>query len=179
MENLQAACVFAGMLLLAKRIWTARDSAQRVLFCGLTLLYLTLLIRELDLREFDLPLLNTFLRGRGRNIWLGLCWLGALVLFLRQARPVWKVFVGWLSQPGGALLLLAGGGWILGGLVDQLKPFASKAQNLLIEELIESNAAITMLACAIWAGIKRNGSAPAAVNSAELDTPEAKQECTR
>jgi hypothetical protein len=84
-----------------------------------------------------------------RDVVLGFCWFAGLILFLKNARPVWREFIDWLYRPAGALLLLAGAGWLLGGLIDQFKPLDGKAANLMAEELLEINAAAAMLAGAI------------------------------
>ncbi len=163
MENFQAACLFLSLLFLWFCIWTANRPAQRILFCGLMLLYLNMLVRELDFRSFDLPRLNFWLRGSVRNVWLSFCWAAGLILFLRNARPVWNEFLGWLRQPASAWLLLAGSGWIIGGAIDQLKPFTGSPRNLMAEELVETNAAMAMLASAALTTFFRNRPSTSAV----------------
>ena len=149
MENAQAGCLFIGMALLAGASWKSKRASQRILFGGLMLLYLTMLVRELDFRNLNAPRLHFWLHGRVRDVVLGFCWFAGLMLFLRNARPVWREFIDWLYRPAGAWLLLAGAGWFLGGLFDQFKPLEGKQANLMAEELLEINAGVAMLAGAI------------------------------
>jgi hypothetical protein len=148
MENFQAGCLFVGMVFLLKGSWSATNPPRRILLLGIMLLYLTMLVREIDLRGSSLSWLHYWLHGGVRNIWLGSCWAVALILFLRNARPVWNEFRGWLREPAAGWLLLAGVGWILAAGIDKLKPFASSGGNLMAEELLEVNAAVAMLASA-------------------------------
>jgi len=115
------------------------------------LLYGTLLVLEVDLREFDLPRINRLLNGKVRNVWLGGLWALGLVLFLRDARNVWSIFLRWLPTRACSLLLMAGALWFAGALFDKLKPFSNQDTDLMAEELVETNAALLMLVFAVWA----------------------------
>lgn len=150
MENFQVGCLAVGIFFLLRAARRASSSPPRRLFLGgIILLYGTFLLLEFDVREFHIPWLTLLLNGTVRNVWVGSLWLFGLIAFLRRARSTWAEFVAWVRTSAGALLLIAGCFWASGWLVDHLKLFASVDGNLMLEELMEANAAPLMLISAI------------------------------
>ncbi len=146
MENYQA----MGLLLcVGTWLWCVmrtQSRAERIFFASLALFSVSILVLEVDFRKMDAPTLNKVMNGRIRDIWLGLLWLGATVLFLKNKRPVFKVFLGWLRSRAGVLLLIGGVFWILAAMID--KSLLGE-KSLFREELMEVNAALFMLGSAL------------------------------
>lgn len=155
MENLQVAFLLIGG---AWFILSARRSAtgERVLYAGMVVLYLTFLVLEVDLRRYDLPVLNLLLNGVIRDIWLGGLWVLAFIWFLTNWRAAWQAFIRWLRTPGALFLIAAGGLWAASAVVDKLNPIESPSLNLFVEELLEINATWLMLASAVLTWRRRS-----------------------
>src|SRR5262245_62064388 len=145
MENTQAACLFATMLLFVWNLYLAKEGTERIFLLGVCLVSGTFLVLEVDLRKVEIPALNRVWNGSIRNAWLGALWIGAFLLFVRQAVPVLACFLDWSRSRAGTLFLLGCLLWLLSALVDKAKPFTSLADNLMGEELIENNATLFML----------------------------------
>jgi hypothetical protein len=126
------------------------DVAGRVLFGGVALLHFTILLLELELREFNLPAVNFIINGRFRDIWVGVLWVVALVCFLKRRIAVWTMFRCWLRSPGARLLVAAGVLWVVSGVVDKANLIEPHLLNEFAEEVVEINATWLMLVAAVW-----------------------------
>ncbi len=142
MENFQAACILAGLILLIICMRLGRSKAEKILVAGIALLYATLLVLEVDLRRVDVGFLNLIWNGPIRDAWLGALWLAALWMFLRNREEVWRVFTAWIRRPSGMVMIAGGACWILSGIVDK---GLALDKTLFLEEIIEVNAAWLML----------------------------------
>lgn len=154
MENIEAACLMAGMLVL---VWHARRfqlRPQRIVAAGFALLFGTFLVLEVDVRESDLRPLIIALNGRIRDLWLGSLWLGALLLFWRDKWSIWRLCLQWLRTSAGLLMLCAGALWIASAGVDKA---LIVDKDLFLEELLEVPATILMLASALHLGFTPEG----------------------
>lgn len=141
MENFQALCLVAGFgFCLAALVQSERDP-PRVFVLGLALLFLTMFVLEVDTRKLEVPVLVMLFNGTVRNVWLGIVWLGAAVLFFRNMQPVWRVFAGWLRSRSGGLFIATGVFWVLGRISDKA---LLGSKDLFLEELMEVNAGVLM-----------------------------------
>jgi hypothetical protein len=147
MEITQAALLGVGLLLLGRSAWVAGPGPQRVLHCGLMLLYGTFLLLEVDTRDFGIKQLDVFFNGIVRNLWLGGLWVWLGVAALRCFWPLWRTFRQWLPGCAGLLLCASGALWITSRVVEQLHLFPEAG--FFPEELVETNAALLMLAAAL------------------------------
>jgi hypothetical protein len=165
MENFQAGCLALGGVLLGHRAWRSGKGAERAWLGALALLYVTFLFLELDTGEFDWPAVNTVLQGVVRNAWLGLLWSVAGLALFRHRRDVPEVARRWLGTSPGKLLLTAGLFWAAGSVVDKTEPFLLRSQNMLVEEIWESNAALLMALAAVI-GSRRAGPVSSGITTA-------------
>lgn len=149
MENFQVGCLGVGGVLFLWRAWLAKAGVERVVFAALALFYLTFLIREFDTRKFDVPMVTSVLSGTVRNVWLGALWVVAGYFIYRSRATVFGWGWRWLGTPAGRLFLAAGVFWVLGAAVDKLELFGSKPRDMLVEELLEVNAALLMAIVAV------------------------------
>lgn len=149
MENLQALLLLGGAILF---FWNSfkSQSGERMLYAGVGLLHLTFLVLEVDLRAYDLPALNRIFNGRIRDAWLGGIWLLAVWWCWSNRIPTWQAFTRWLRTPAGLFLIIAGGFWVISGVVDKLDPIQPHELNLFVEEQTEVNATWLMLVSAAW-----------------------------
>ncbi len=113
-ENFQALMLFISMLVFAIYLFRCDQSLQVVTYCGF-LLFLTFLLREVDVESFKIP--GIFIQigsGHGRNIILLSLWLIALAFFFERAGQNMLIVRQLLhSRPGkwyviGVLMLLLG-----------------------------------------------------------------------
>jgi len=113
-ENFQALMLFISMLVFAIYLFRCDQSLQVVTYCGF-LLFLTFLLREVDVESFKIP--GIFIQigsGHGRNIILLSLWLIALAFFFERAgQNILIVRQLFHSRPGkwyviGVLMLLLG-----------------------------------------------------------------------
>jgi hypothetical protein len=113
LENAQAIILFLSMLVLSYALVNAEKGNRGVLFAG-ALACLTFFLREVDVKDFDLPQAIIFVgSGSGRNATLGALWLLVFVGIFRRFSYYKEVFSRLLfSTPcflfcvGGALLLI-------------------------------------------------------------------------
>lgn len=148
MENFQALCIAFGFVLFLWQL-SAQPPPQRVLFSGLALFYATFLVVEFDTRELGWGAAATALNGPVRNAWLAALWVLLCVWAFRHRRALFQIVRQWLGSPAGLLLMASGAFWLAGGIVDKLKLLGASSQNLLAEELLETNAALLMLLAAV------------------------------
>lgn len=148
MENTQALGLFCGLVLYAWHGAREKSLGRRKLLLSLSLIYLTLLVLEVDVRKWGVLWLNKALNGRLRDLWLGLLWMTNSILILRDIRAFWHSGLAWLRSPSGVLVILAGVLWVISGLVDKLRLYPDAHH--FPEELIETNACLLMLLAAAW-----------------------------
>jgi hypothetical protein len=176
MENFQAICIGLGFLLYLGQIRSSQPP-HRLLVAALAVFYLTFVVVEFDTRELGWRTAAVVLNGPVRNIWLVALWAAICVWALRHRRIVLPTGWRWLGSPSGLLLMGSGVFWIVAGAVDKLKLFSPPARNLLVEELLETNAALLMVVAAIaivrWTG--QAGAVPI-TSGAELPKPQGSRE---
>jgi hypothetical protein len=142
MENFQVVCLVLGLCVLGAAIGTLRERTGRIVLFGISLLYLTLFVHELETRKFQSRLLVALTNGRIRDLWTGALWVWGAALFLRDRVAVWQWFRRWIRSPAGYLLCAAGICWLASGAVDK-SLFVIKT--FFLEEIFEVNAAALML----------------------------------
>lgn len=147
MENFQAAALLMGLIPCCWAVVRDQSLAQRILCGGLALLFATFIVLEVDIRKFDAPLLNKLFNGRIRDLWLGVLWGVAGILFLRHRSAVWQRFTQWLFSGAGWYMLAAGGLWVCSAIVDKLSLFPESHH--FFEELLEINATFLMFVSAL------------------------------
>ncbi|MEO6183482.1 MAG: hypothetical protein ABIP71_10390, partial [Verrucomicrobiota bacterium] len=162
MENFQAACLGLGFLIWLVASFRTKNRAEQILLAGLALFYFSFLILEVDFRKFHAPILNTLFNGRIRDAWLGCLWLGAGIIFYKNANPAWKEFLDWLKNPCGILIIVSGAHWLASGLID--KSFTARKE-LYHEELLEVNASLLMLLSSILFLLRKRENSKAGENA--------------
>lgn len=138
MENLQLLFLSCGFVLFFRSA-SGQHTGVRVLVMGLALLYLTMAVRELEVRPFGLPWLTAIMKGWGRKIWLGLLWLVAAIWFWRHRLPAWQAFRAWLRSPSGLFFLAGSPLLLVASFVEKADFFESATSTMFAEELIELN----------------------------------------
>jgi hypothetical protein len=173
MENFQAICIALGFFIFLGQIRSTRPP-QRLLVCALATFYLTFVVVEFDTRELGWRTAALILNGPVRNVWLVGLWILLCLWALRHRRPLLQTGWQWLWSPSGWLLMGAGVFWLVAGAVDKLKLFSPPSRNLLVEELLESNAALLMLVAAVatvrWS--IQPAPSPMTTGAAELPKPQ-------
>ena len=124
-----------------------RVASRRTLFGSLALFYATFIILEVDTRAFNAPWFNWCFNGAVRDLWLGGLWVIAGGCFFRFWRDTWRLFTEWVASLAGVCLLAAGGFWLASGACDKVRFFPGSHH--FVEELLEVNAGILMLLCAV------------------------------
>jgi hypothetical protein len=152
LENLQAAALFLALMLSLVNLAPLRRRPPPYIAAGLAVLFLTLLLRELDLEKFDLPdILTTLGSGTGRNLLLGL--LCAVVLFsvARNRHRLKGDTLAYICSPLMYYLLAAATLYLVGEAMDKkLLPLA-KPTRVFWEETAECLAAFwSVLGTAVW-----------------------------
>jgi hypothetical protein len=149
MDNLQTLFTLTGAILF---FLAARHSeiGFKVLATGLALLFLSLAVRELDVRPFMIPWLTAIMKGTGRNIWLGALWVAAAIWFCRHWVATLRAFQIWLRAPAGCIFLSAIAMLVLANITEKSGFFASETTTMFAEELIELNGQWLLLLSAIW-----------------------------
>jgi hypothetical protein len=177
MENFQAICIALGFLIYLRQI-PSSPPAQRLLICALALFYLTFVVVEFDTRELGWRTAALVLNGAVRNAWLAALWILLCLWGLRRRRTLVPTGWRWFWSPSGWLLMASGVFWIVAGSVDKLKVFSPPARNLLVEELLETNAALLMLVAAVttvrWAS--QAAALPISTHAAELPKAQSSRE---
>lgn len=148
MENVQLACLFAGVVILLVGARLTGQPGLRVIFSGGALVYLTLFLLEFDVRPFKIPVLTQLLNGPVRNSWVSALWLLLLAAIVKHHTAVIPAFRAWVLSSAGILLMVAAGFWAAGKFAEELRLFASAHQNMFAEELMESHAALIMVLAA-------------------------------
>jgi len=125
-------------------------SPERLLFSGLTLLGVSCLLREVDVRGFNLnPVVTSMVNGLGRNLILGLMWLGLLLACALNVRRLSTIFLAWVKSPAGHAILLAGLFLFLGRPFDRNAFVIPKSAAQFCEELCESNGYLLLFLSSI------------------------------
>jgi hypothetical protein len=143
LENIQAAALVSAAIILA--LAAAKTSgSRRVFVLGLSLFCFVFLMLEFDTRAFNSPLLRRLTNGTPRNLWLGTVVALYAFAFWRRRFEMPPLFVRWLSDRAGLLMLIAGGFWIAGAIFEHGPIFSDPETKLILEEVIEVDAALFM-----------------------------------
>jgi hypothetical protein len=152
LENLQAAALFLALVLSLVNLAPLRRQPPPYVAAGLAVLFLSLLLRELDVEKLGLPGVLTFLwSGTGRNLLLGLLW-GAVLLGVAMNRHRLKEdTLAYIRSPLLYYLLAAATFYFVGEALDKkLLPLA-KPVSAFWEETAECLAAFwCVLGTAVW-----------------------------
>ncbi len=151
MENAQAGCLLFGFLTLLIIIYQEQGKSFRILFFGVALLYMTFLLRELELHSvgaYDGLLLIT--NPPVRNYWVSALWILAAIIFICNIKKTWSAFLIWLKSVAGHLMLWAGLFYALADIYDKDLLDIDPTISVFLEEFLESNAAVLMLLSAAF-----------------------------
>jgi hypothetical protein len=103
-ENIQAGFLLLALFFTVRRFRSERGWNSVLIFFFLT--FLTILLREIDLRPFPLPRSVVLLSSKGRNLALAIGWSVFLYFFIRHYRAAIKEFVILLRKVSGKYILL-------------------------------------------------------------------------
>ena len=150
LESLQA----LGLLLAALGFLGAGAPGQprslHALGWSLALFCLTFFLLEFDTRPFGIEPLTRLTNGPVRDAWLAGLWLAMAGVVLARWRAVWATFRGWLATPSGGAMVAAGAFWLLSQALET-GPFQDVLGPHFLEELMEVNAVLLMLAAGVLA----------------------------
>jgi hypothetical protein len=165
LENFQAVALALGAIVLA--IGSARCLAgARVFVLGVSLFCFIFLMLEFDTRAFNVPLLRKMTNGTPRNLWLGTLVALYAYAFWRKRTEMPGLFQRWVQHRAGLLMLLSGGFWIAGAVFEHGDFFSDTNVTLILEEVLEVDAALFMTWSAI-ATLKLFSGAGAATSKRE------------
>lgn len=148
MENLHGSFLLLGCVVIFSSLGRFAGG-ERILRAGLGLFFLNFVVREVDLRAYDLPTVNFLIRGWFRNSWLAGFWLLGALWFLRHRVAVWQAFRDWSPTAAARLLVVAGVIWVLSTGAEKLHLIQPPDRGLFVEELLETNACWLMLVAAV------------------------------
>ena len=144
LENFQAITLAIAALALAVAA-TKCSGASRIFALGLSLFCFVFLMLEFDTRAFNNTLLRRLTNGTPRNIWLGTLVAIYAFAFWRHRMELLPLFGRWLSDRAGLLMLLSGGFWIAGAIFEHGRFFSAPETTLILEEVVEVDAALFMV----------------------------------
>ena len=143
MENLQAGLLLAGFVRLCVHVRQAKESGTRILCALMAWGYLAFLVREFDVRAFNVGWLTLLLSGRVRAAWVAFALLLLAIWALRNLRSVITAAHAWRRTLAAVLMVASGALWLTAAVME------SKA--MFLEELVETNAAWLMMLAALYA----------------------------
>ncbi len=151
MECFQALCLGGGTLLYVIQVPSKPRPELKIITAGLSLLLLSILLRELDLAKAGAPewllLVGT---GKGRLFLLGALWLALLTTALPRFGLVYRVGIAFLGTRSGVLVLLAGSLYLLSWPFDKHIFHFSRPTDMFLEELVEAHAGLLLLISAFF-----------------------------
>lgn len=141
MENLQALSLAAGGLVSFVGLLLPGRHYPRIVYYVLTILFLTLFLREVDVDRLDLPgILVTLGSGAGRNLLLAGAVLLALVLFVKEYRTLAPIAVALLRHRHCYPFYLGVVLYLGGDVFEKHWLPLARPTNLFLEELCENAA---------------------------------------
>ncbi len=147
MENVQVACLLAGVVLFLLSMARQRP---RLLYVTLALLYVTFVMRELEVEDLSIPGFLIMLgSGIGKRIILGVLWILVLVFFVRHCREHCRAFAVWLRSPAGMAVIGALLLYVLALPLDDKIIQMDRELSMMLEEFLETLAAPLMLLSAV------------------------------
>ncbi|HUS35696.1 MAG TPA: hypothetical protein VM680_10125 [Verrucomicrobiae bacterium] len=162
LENVQAIALALGAIFLAAGSTTC-SGAARVFVLGVSLFCFIFLMLEFDTRAFNVPLLRKMTNGTPRNLWLGTLATLYAYAFWGKRTEMPTLFQRWLQDRAGLLMLLSGGFWIAGAVFEHGNFFTDTNVTLILEEVLEVDAALFM-AWSAFATVKLFSGAGAAAS---------------
>ena len=151
MENLQAAFLLVAVVVLVCQVQNEKASATRILRALMAWGYFIFLLREYDVRPFEVKWLTVLLSGVVRNTWVALGSLLLAVWAFRELRGVIAAARSWLTTFPATLLAASAVFWVLGAVMESFGSLG-EATSMFLEELMETNGAWLMLLAAMYAG---------------------------
>jgi hypothetical protein len=149
-ETFQVSVIALGALLLCASFWPRPVSFRtKFIVGGLAIIYMIFFLLEFDTRAMDAPILRRLTNGWVRNTWVTLLVVAYTTTLLRHANQLWAVFIEWIWSLPALYFILAGFFWVFAEIIDKLKPVRDPDMAILVEEIIEMDAAVWMLAAAI------------------------------
>ena len=164
-ENIQVVFLLFGFSLFFYSFIRSTPGSYGILFVGLSLLYLSFGVRELELEEAQ-TWIAILTNPPVRNYWLAAAWAGSVILFFRNMKKTFGSFLVWIKGSQGVFLIVGGIFYLVADLFDK-KMFPMRfEEHMLVEESLELYATIFMAASAVsslvwarkqawWGGAKR------------------------
>ena len=143
LENFQAVALSLSAIVMAVAGIRLGD-VRRVFAFGLALFCFIFFMLEFDTRALDMPTLRRFTNGMIRNVWLGGLAAAYGFALWRRRREMPLQIQRWLGDRAGLLMLLSGGFWIAGAVFEHGRFFSDPDITLMLEEVMEVNAALFM-----------------------------------
>ena len=136
MENLQVVCLFLSLFFILKRF--SQERVWNLSFSFLFLSFLTIFLREVDLRPFSLPRFGILLSTKGRNITLALGWSLFIYSLAGNLKTSLKDFTALGRKAPGGYFILGCLFYCLAWPFDEGIFGMTKAMNSFFEELSEN-----------------------------------------
>jgi hypothetical protein len=143
MENLQACALFISLVLAIISFTVFRKTVPPYVSGGLAVLFLTLFLRELDVKNIELPeILVALGSGLGKRLLLGLLWMVAVLAAVNNRWRLKTDILACLRSPSGHYLLAGAVFYLAGDIMDKkLLPLA-RPVSLFWEEAFECLATL-------------------------------------
>jgi hypothetical protein len=164
LENLQAATLFAALLLASACLLLCRAQPTAYLDWGLAVFFFTALLRELEVKQLGLPgWLTRCGSGTGKYLLLGTLWVTVVAVTVRNRRRLLADALACLRSPLGYYLLAALAFFLIGDVFDKKLLPLSRAEQIFWEEAAECLGTLWCLlgmvfwTAAAWRGCRSSG----------------------
>lgn len=152
MENLQATGLFLALVICLVNLAPIRRKPPVYVTAGMAVFFLTLFLREFETKNLDLPaVLIALASGTGKNVLLGLLWVGALFGVARNRRRLIQDVVSYLRSPLFYYLLAGTVFYLAGEIFDKKLLPMSRPWMFFWEEATECLATLWLfLGASVW-----------------------------
>jgi hypothetical protein len=136
MENIQVGFLLLALFFVLKRFLRERTWNPVLMFFFLT--FLTVLLREVDLRPFQLPRFIILLSSKGRDLALSFGWVVFLYFFIRSYNASVKEFKTAAGKASGRYFLFGCLFYLIASTFDEGLFGITKEKTQFLEELMEN-----------------------------------------
>ncbi|MBE0425295.1 MAG: hypothetical protein IBX72_01445 [Nitrospirae bacterium] len=147
-ENMQVVFLFMALFFIFLRFFKERVCSSPIIF--FLLFFLTLIMREVDLRPLSAPRFIIILSTKGRDLILSLGWLLFIYAFIRKFKASLKEYAVIVKNAPGRYFVLGCLFYVLAWPFDEGIFSITKNTNNFIEELLENMGTLLFLLSAFY-----------------------------